>query len=126
MEKMKIEKINNITLNNSIPIVNNPNILEKIIYFQTYSYENNKKNLSKNLIKEMERIFGNSNKSLRLEFLTKVWILKYDDIIFNLFTAKNKGTSIEIVGYNHEDIRKGVKEKEIINFIEELYNLINY
>lgn len=59
------------------------------------------------------------------EYLTKVWIIEYNDISYNIFTTKNKGTSIEIVGYDYEDINSGVKEKEIIEFIEQLYKSIN-
>ena len=120
-----INKVKRIVLEDSVPITNNPNILKWFVDCQTNSYRNNQKNLSQNLLKELEEIFGSSNKSLRLEFMTKVWILEYNGLIFNVFTAKGKGTSVEICGYDYDDIRTGINEKEIIEFLEELHRLIN-
>lgn len=57
--------------------------------------------------------------------MTKVWILEYNGLIFNIFTSKGKGTSVEICGYDYDDIRTGINEKEIIEFLEELHRLIN-
>lgn len=121
----QINKVKRIVLENSIPVTNNPNILKWLVDCQTNSYRNNHKNLSQNLLEELEEIFGSSNKSLRLEFMTKVWILEYNGLIFNVFTAKDKGTSVEICGYDYDDIRTGTNEKEIISFLEELHRLIN-
>src|ERR1035437_3516129 len=88
----------------SVPVQNSREILRWICDNQTKSYQNKEKNLSQNLISELTELFGNPNKTLRLEFMTKLWILKYNDIIFNVFTARNKGTSIEVCGYSHDDI----------------------
>ena len=123
--KKQINKVKKIVLENSVPITNNPKILKWLINCQTNSYFNNHKNLSQNLLKELEEIFGSSNKSLRLEFMTKVWILEYNKLIFNVFTSKGKGTSVEICGYDYNDIQIGTNEKKIIKFLEELYRLIN-
>lgn len=120
-----INKVKRIVLEDSVPITNNPNILKWFVDCQINSYHNNQKNLSQNLLKELEGIFGNPNKSLRLEFMTKVWILEYNGLIFNVFTAKGKGTSVEICGCDYDDIRIGINEKEIIEFLEELHRLIN-
>ena len=120
-----INKVKRIVLEDSVAVTNNPNILKWLVDCQTNSYLNNQKNLSQNLLKELEEIFGNSNKSLRLEFMTKVWILEYNGLTFNVFTAKGKGTSVEICGYDYDDIRTGTNEKEIIEFLEELHKSIN-
>jgi len=120
-----INKVKRIIVDNSVPITNNPNILKWLVDCQTNSYRNNQKNLSQNLLKELEETFGSSNKSLRLEFMTKVWILEYNGLIFNVFTAKGKGTSIEICDFDYEDIRTGTNEEEIIKFLDELHRLIN-
>src|ERR1022692_4831398 len=77
---------------NSTPIVNNPIILKWIVNNQIKSYEESKKNLLQNLVTEMTELFGDPNRTLRLEFMTKLWILKYKGLIFNVFTAKGKGT----------------------------------
>ncbi len=120
-----INKVKRIVIDGSVPVNNNPNILKWLVDCQTNSYRNGEKNLSQNLTNELEDLFGSSNKSLRLEFMTKVWILEYNGLVFNVFTAKGKGTSIEVCGYDYEDIRTGTKEADIINFLEELHRLIN-
>ena len=65
-----IEKVDRIFLKDSTPVANNPNILKWLVDCQINSYQNNKKNLSQNLLKELELNFGKPNKSLRLEFMT--------------------------------------------------------
>lgn len=121
-----IEKFDNIIISkNSVPVTNNPHILQYMCDKSVFSHRNNEKNLTQNNIEEMTELFGKQNKSLRLEFFTKLWILKYNDLLFNVYSAKGKGMSIEICSYSYEDIRTGVKEKEILEFLEELYNLIN-
>jgi hypothetical protein len=122
---MKITQIKRNIIDYSVPVVNNPIILKWIVDCQTNSYLNKEKNLSSNLLIELESLFGSSNKVLRLEFMTKVWVLEYNGLVFNIFTAKKKGTSIEICGVNYEDVRIGGNETEIINFLEELHKLIN-
>jgi hypothetical protein len=123
---MSIKKVKKIVIDHgSVPVSNNPNILKWLVDCQTHSYLNGQKNLSKNLLDELENIFGPSNKSLRLEFATKVWVLEYNGLTFNVFTAKGKGTSIEICGFDYDDIRTGSREFEIISFLEELHRLIN-
>ena len=56
--------------------------------------------------------------------MTKLWVLKYDDLVFNVFTSK-RGTSIELCDHTTLQIRSGQKQEEIINFLTELDNLIN-
>lgn len=131
---MKIKKVNEISdsleitkvegkkfSDNSIPVTNSRKVLDWIVNTQFKT----KKNLMQNLIVELTELFGPYNRGLRLEFLTKLWILKYKDIIFNVFTAKGKGTSIEIVDQDFDDIRFGKKDKEIIEFLEKLTVLVN-
>lgn len=120
-----MKQLSQLVISSSTPITSNPKILNTIVDIQTDAYRKGLKNISSNLIDELTILFGNPNKCLRLEYLTKVWIVEYNDISYNIFTAKNKGTSIEIVGYDFRDINRGVKEKEIIEFIEKLYNAIN-
>ena len=106
---------------NSIPVTNSRKILDWMVNNQFKT----DKNLMQNLIIELTEIFGHYNRGLRLEFLTKLWILKYKDLTYNVFTAKGKGTSIEIIGQEWEDIRLGKKDKEIIEFLEKLTILVN-
>lgn len=126
MNSQTITQIKNVVFNkNSVPVTNNSDILKWLVDCQTNSYLNKQKNLSQNLVDELTSIFGSSNKTLRLEFMMKVWILQYKDLTFNIFTAKGKGTYIEIVGYSYDDINKKIKQNDIIKFLEELHSLIN-
>lgn len=118
-----ITKVNFHKLKDSVPITNNYDILDKIVKIQMKAFENNEKNLSKNLVDELTVIFGEENLSINYD--TKIWILKYNDLIFNIFTAKIKGTSIEICDYNYDDIRIGKRKDDIIMFLEILYAMIN-
>lgn len=121
----QINKVKKTVLENSVPVINNPNILNWFVDNQTNSYINDQKNLSQNLLEELEKSFANYNKLLRLEFITKVWILEYKGLTFNVFTSKRKGTYVEICGHSYEDIQSGKNEKEIINFLGELHKLVN-
>ena len=91
----------------------------------TKTIRNNQKPLSATLIDEFTSLFGSPNKIKKFEFLTRVWILKYNDLIFNVYSAKTKGTSIEIIGYSYDDIRSGKRQKDIILFLEKLSALVN-
>lgn len=110
---------------NSVPVQNNINISNWFIKNSMTAYREGHIGLLKNLISELTELFGKSNKTIRLEFMTRVWILKYKNLTFNVFTAKGKGTSIEVCDFDYEDIRNGKYEAEIIEFLEKLYNLIN-
>ena len=106
-----INKVNRIVLEDSVPVTNNPNILKWLVDCQTNSYRNNHKNLSQNLLKELEEIFGSSNKSLRLEFMTKVWILEYNGLIFNISQRKAREHLLKFVDmimmiYEQEQMKK--------------------
>lgn len=120
-----IKKVNRNILESSVPVTNNANILKWLVDLQTNSFRNNQKILTDNLLKELEEIFGSSNKSLRLEYMTKVWILEHNGLLFNVFTAKGKGTAIEICGYDYDNIRTSGNENEIIKFLTELHRVIN-
>ena len=121
---MSIKKLSTKILKYSTPVNNNVSILEWLVNCSTDSFSTNKKHLSKNLSEELKKCFGSPNKSLKLEYLTKVWVVEYKSLIFNIFASK-RGTSIEICDHDFNDIRTGTKEKEIIQFLEELHKLIN-
>lgn len=112
-------------LKDSLPVTSNPHILQWVADCQAKSFLNNKKSLSQNLSVELESLFGPPNTTLRLENLTKVWILECEGLTFNVFTAKNKGTSIEICDHSYEDLQSKVSKYGMIKFLKELHNLIN-
>jgi len=120
-----IYKINLPVRKNSVTIANNPTLLKQLVDYDMEAYRNKEKGLSHNLIEELTYLFGGQNVTLRLESMTKLWILEYKDLIFNVYSAKGKGTSIEICGYTSEDIRIGKRQKDISEFLENLYALIN-
>lgn len=120
----EITKTKGITLKSSTPVMNCPGVLQFIVDIQKKSYEEDMKNLSKNLIEELSLLFGEPNKRLRLEYNTKVWCLKFKELEFNIFTSKGKGTSIELCT-TFDDIRTGSYKDEIIEFLTELHKSIN-
>jgi hypothetical protein len=121
----QIIKTKGILLKDSVPVTNNTEILQYMIDIQMDSFKNGKKSLSANLITELTNTFGTSNKRMRLEYLTSVWCLQFKGIEYNIFSANNKGTGIEICGLSYEEVRNGDKKEEIKEFLDELYNEVN-
>lgn len=121
----QIIKTKGIILKDSVPVTNNSELMQYMIDIQMKSYKNGGKNLTSNLIDELTKEFGEPNKRLRLEFNTKVWCLQFKGNDYNVFTAKGKGTGIEICGLSYEDVRNGVKKQDIKDFLDELYKIIN-
>jgi len=111
--------------NDSVSITNSREILNYMVNIQTHAFQDNKLTLTSNLIEPLTKIFGTQNKTIRSEFMLKLWILKFKDLTFNVYTAKNRGTSYEVCDYSYEDVRNGKIDKKIIEFLEELYKLIN-
>lgn len=110
---------------NSVPIGNSKVGLQKLVDNMTLAYKSNKKNISKTIDTELENKFGKHHLRKRFEFLTKIWFLDYNNITFVVFTAKNKGTTIEINNVTYDDVRNGKYDDTIVSFIDELYKLIN-
>lgn len=120
-----ISKVDTKKINNSTSITNNRFILDWMVTNQTECYITKKKTLSSDLLIELDREFGKHNKSMRLEFLTKIWVLEYKGHTFNVFSAKKKGTTIEICNCSFADIFMGDHNTIIIEFLTELSNRIN-
>lgn len=108
---MKIKKTNNQLFGNSVPIQNF--ILDELV-----KPENMK--LTFFLKKELEKIFGKWNQTIRREFLFYIWILEFEGYIFNLFTAQTYGMQIEIV---LKDEKENINEV-CINFVNELSKIL--
>jgi len=124
IDTLGIVKTNSKSIKESEPITTNRKVLQRICDSFTEAYENNERSLSCNLSNEIENIFGTHNKLIRLEFLTKVWELKYYDLTFNIFTSK-KGTAIEICNLPFQKLINGDREDDIISFLDLLYALVN-
>ena len=110
---------------NSVPVTNNMEIMQYMIDIQMKSYKTGEKNLTSNLIEELTREFGEPNKTMRLEYNTKLWFLEFKGNNYNIFTAKGKGTGIEICELSYEEVRNGIKKEEIMEFLDELHKIVN-
>lgn len=121
----QITQTKGIVVKDSVPVTNNMEIMQYMIDIQMKSYKSGEKNLTSNLIDELTREFGEPNKRLRLEFNTKLWCLQFKGNDYNIFTAKGKGTGIEICGLSYEEVRNGIKKEEIMEFLDELHRIIN-
>ncbi len=119
-----ITKADNINRPDSIPVTNNSKILGIIVDLQMKAFEDQKISLSRNLSNQLTVIFGKNTSSFTSEFRHKIWTLKYKDLLFNIFCS-NGGTNIEICNFSHSQINKGESESDIIEFLNELYKLIN-
>lgn len=123
---MKIsKKKKSFQLKDSVPVTNNPFILNWLVEFQLNAYRNKTKNLSRNLFDELDSAFGEQTKRFMGDYLTSIWALCYGDMMFNVYTAMGKGTTIEVCDYTYEEINRGTKQEEIINFLSELGKVIN-
>jgi hypothetical protein len=69
---------------------------------------------------ELTQLFGKHNTSFKGEFLYSVWIVEFDNEIFHIYTAKNKGTQFSIVGHLNDD-----KANVCIMFLEKMEKLLN-
>ncbi len=123
---MKItKKKKSFVVKDSIPIANNPDILNWLVGYQLKAFETNTKNLSRNLFDELTKAYGEQTKRFMGEHLTSIWVLCYGNLMFNVFTAMGKGTSIEICDHSFEEINQGKNQKEIVDFLNELGEAVN-
>jgi len=66
-------------------------------------------------------IFDKHNFVISNEFYRNSWLIKYHDITFIVFSAKNRGTDIEVVYDNNDNLDQTI----IINFMQELIEKLN-
>lgn len=111
-----MDKINsdNDLYKNSIPVENYPDVLNWICKDFKRSIR-----LTKTLIYELNQLFGKQNTTVRGEFYYRIWYVKYQNEIFCISTAKNKGTSFSIVSNNGDN-----KSDISIKFLNEIDKLI--
>ncbi len=69
---------------------------------------------------ELTQIFGKHNTTFKGEFFYYVWIVKFDNEIFNIFTANDKGTQFSIVSKISEN-----KSKVCIHFLRKMEELLD-
>ena len=117
-----ITKVPTKRLVDSVQVTNNPTILKWICDKGVEDYKSGHKSLMDDLRPELTDAFGRYNLIRVWEFRYKIWVLKYRGIVFNVFSAAGKGTSIEVTNMSSQDLRSGTNEKDIISFLEELSN----
>lgn len=113
---MKIEKTQEKTLDKfSCQVENYLGVLD-------YMCKDKKRSISltRELKTELTTLFGKHNTTFKGEFYHYIWIVKYDNEIFNIYTAKDRGTDISI-NANYEENKSQV----CISFLQELEKLLN-
>lgn len=108
----------------SVPITNNGKILGWMCDRSLVDYRTGRKSLMADLRNELTEIFGKHHATKTFEFKHKIWVLEYKDLVFNVYSASGKGTSIEICNFSYEDMHNRNREKDIISFLEELSDLL--
>ena len=109
----------------SSPVANSRKVMDYMCDLITDGIKNDKKLLTDHLAHELKTLFGKHVGSLRGEFFQRIWTLDYLGLSYNIYTAKGKGTSIELQGISSEEIRNGAYDERIIAFLDELYTQIN-
>ena len=123
-----ITKVQTKDILDSIPITNNIKILGWIVnqsMVNIEGYNANHKSLAADLRSELESAFGKQNITKVFGYRTKIWVLEFKDLTFNVFSAPTKGTNIEIVDMSYTDMHQGKRCEDIIEFLEQLSKLIN-
>jgi len=111
----------NDSTNVSLPITCSRGVLTWVIEtHQMDCFRNNKPSLMSDLRKELTNTFGEQVKTITGEFRNKLWVLEHNGLVYNVFSASNKGTSIEVCK-TFEEIRSGVHDTHIIGFLMELH-----
>jgi hypothetical protein len=109
----------------SVPVTNNPNILKWFVEeHQIKCIGDKMKSLMADLRSELTESFGRQDTTITNVFRNKLWTLQYKDLVFKVYSASGKGTSIEICNFSHEDMRNRDREEDIINFLTELHEEI--
>jgi hypothetical protein len=119
----EIRMVETSRIKSSIPVVSDMGILSRVVAIQVDAHDKGLKGLSQSLVTELMMLFGASNRII--EYRTRVWVLEHCGILYNVFTAVGRGTSIEICGYTFQNVRLGVMRDQILDFLEELYTLVN-
>lgn len=115
MKKSKINKINHKTTR----VENFDGVLQ-------YMCEDFKKSirLTSYMKDKLTNIFGKHNTRYKGEFHYYVWIIEFENEIFEIFTADVKGTAFVIVFEDFDDDNRGVKSDVCIRFLEEIDKLL--
>lgn len=121
MEKpSEIIKLTDKVIKDSVPITNDREILQWLCDSSCVDYKENKKTLMSDLRLELKNTLGRQNGTLLFEFRTWAWIVSYEGLKYNIFSAPKKGTAIELCDTSYEDVRLGKHTAQIKKFLEKL------
>ena len=115
----EIIKLDTKKLSDSIPVENSRKVLDYICSNIKISLS-----LTRQLTEELTEIFGKHNTTFRGEFFHKIWILKYKDHTFEVFSSK-RGTTFQIIT---ESVGSTLTPEEAdisIEFLQKIATLIN-
>lgn len=118
-------KLNTKKILNSVPVTCSATVLNWMVQEQMKAYKAGHKSLLADIREQMTKAFGEPNTTKTFEFRTKIWIIEFKSLTFNVFSAAKKGTSIEICNCTYDDMYNNTHIKEIIEFLELLSNKIN-
>ena len=122
----KIKRFDERKVKQTIPIENNINIMKYLSDMNIKSYKENKKRLTQSLENEFEILFGKCHGTLRGEYYHRFWNVSFENLIFKIYTAKGKGTTSEIEGFDFKNINDlYALNKTLIEFLDELHQMIN-
>lgn len=111
-----VNKVDSCNINDSsIPVENYNGVLQFICDNIIRSVK-----LTTFLKKELTELFGKHNTRFKSEFYYYVWIVEFDGEIFEIFTAKGKGTQFSIVAEYGDD-----KSEICINFLRKMEQLLD-
>ncbi len=115
----EIIKLDTKKLSDSIPVENSRKVLD-------YICSNIKRSLSltRQLTEELTEIFGKHNTTFRGEFFHKIWILKYKDHTFEVFSSK-RGTTFQIITKSDGSTLTPEEADISIEFLQKIATLIN-
>jgi hypothetical protein len=110
-----IVKLDTKELLDSIPVENYRNVLDYMVNGIERSIR-----LTKKSKEEFTTIFGKYNTTFRGEFFNYIWIVQFENEVFQIFTS-NRGTQFAIVTDDSE-----VNKSEVcISFLKKMEELLN-
>lgn len=111
---------------NSTVITNSSAVMDYTVnVLQIKAFENNEKPITQSCISELTEHFGKHNTTFKgSEYNTKVWIVEYADLIFEIFTAKGFGTQV-VVDLTLDEVQSGKYDDLLKSFSNKLYNILN-
>ena len=111
-----ITKLETTSIQNSISIHNSTKVLKYFTQVENIQLAGRMKHL-------LKKSFGEENTLFQNSVLNRVWILEYNNLIFNIFCSE-RGTSYEIVSENYSILEDSKIQNIVIDFLKEIKKLL--